>query len=259
MAPRIPYLACPLCDCVSTTAEAAADCSQHPLFQEGLPPVMNWLRCAGCSHIFTDGYFDDDASSMLRSKTLPHQQVGHDMERQRYVAARIIEKVLPYQNSGIWLDIGFGNASLITTAKEFGFSAIGVDLRHDNVEQLKALGIDARCEDFTKMSLNSACSVVSMADVLEHMPYPKMGLAGAWRLLAPGGILFVSMPNSDSPIWTTLNHDRSNPYWGEIEHYHNFSRSRLYDLLEEFGFSPLRYGISERYRACMEVIARRRP
>jgi hypothetical protein len=44
---------------------------------------------------------------------------------------------------------------------------------------------------------------------------------------------------------------------GSIEHYHNFSRSRLYALLRETGFEPVRYGISERYRACMEVIARK--
>lgn len=32
---------------------------------------------------------------------------------------------------------------------------------------------------------------------------------------------------------------------------------RLYELLEEHGFEPLHYSVSERYRACMEVIARR--
>jgi protein O-GlcNAc transferase len=52
--------------------------------------------------------------------------------------------------------------------------------------------------------------------------------------------------------------NNANPYWGEIEHYHNFSRARLYTLLEEFAFKPQSYGISERYRACMEVIATKR-
>jgi hypothetical protein len=46
-----------------------------------------------------------------------------------------------------------------------------------------------------------------------------------------------------------------NPYWGEIEHYHNFSRKRLYALLQNHGFKPADYHISERYRVCMEVIA----
>jgi len=101
-------------------------------------------------------------------------------------------------------------------------------------------------------------SVISMADVLEHMPYPKAGLKAAHRLLRPGGVLFVSMPNMDSMVWRALDASGSNPYWGEIEHYHNFTRQRLYALLDEHGFSPVHYDISERYRCCMEVIAEKR-
>lgn len=40
-----------------------------------------------------------------------------------------------------------------------------------------------------------------------------------------------------------------------LEHCHNFGRSRLWALLEECGFKPAEYGVSERYRACMEVLA----
>jgi hypothetical protein len=35
------------------------------------------------------------------------------------------------------------------------------------------------------------------------------------------------------------------------------TRQRLYDLLDEHGFKPLHDSVSERYRVCMEVIARR--
>jgi hypothetical protein len=61
----------------------------------------------------------------------------------------------------------------------------------------------------------------------------------------------------ESMLWKAMDRQRANPYWAEIEHYHNFGRSRLYALLREMGFEPLRYGISERYRAGMEVIARK--
>jgi 2-polyprenyl-3-methyl-5-hydroxy-6-metoxy-1,4-benzoquinol methylase len=37
-----------------------------------------------------------------------------------------------------------------------------------------------------------------MADVLEHMPFPKTGLAAAHRLRRPDGVLFLSMPNMDN-------------------------------------------------------------
>ena len=66
------------------------------------------------------------------------------------------------------------------------------------------------------------------------------------------------MPNTESVLWFALNQNKVNPYWGELEHFHNFSRSRLYALLEQFGFEPRLYGVSSRYRVGMEVIAIRR-
>ena len=111
--------------------------------------------------------------------------------------------------------------------------------------------------EMAQLQLGRACSVLSMADVLEHLPFPKEGLQTAHRLIEPGGVLFISMPNTESMPWRLMNRAAANPYWGEVEHYHNFSRSRLYRLLEDMGFKPLRYGVSERYRACMEVIAER--
>ena len=115
----------------------------------------------------------------------------------------------------------------------------------------------AYCEDIANLSLPEPADVVSMADVLEHMPFPVESLGVVRKILRPGGVLFLSMPNIDSPVWQNLDRNNANPYWGEIEHYHNFGRERLYKLLSDNGFEPLAYGVSERYRACMEVIAKK--
>ncbi|MEI6498198.1 MAG: methyltransferase domain-containing protein [Actinomycetota bacterium] len=96
-----------------------------------------------------------------------------------------------------------------------------------------------------------------VGDVLEHIPYPKVALAAAHRLLERDGVLFASMPNFETVLWQVLDQNSINPYWSEIEHYHNFSRTRLYELLRETGFEPVAYGISERYRTGMEVVARK--
>jgi hypothetical protein len=71
-------------------------------------------------------------------------------------------------------------------------------------------------------------------------------------------VLFVSMPNYDCMAWRLLDAGNANPYWGELEHFHNFSRARLSALLSEQGFEPVQYAVSERYRVCMEIIARRK-
>jgi SAM-dependent methyltransferase len=257
MSARILFTACPLCAATAMTDLPPADCSRHPLYKPGLPATINWKRCEPCGHVFTDGYFTPEAHALMFGATNDHQKLGADIEYQRLVSARMVEKVLPYADKGVWLDVGFGNGSLVFTAQEYGFAPVGVDLRADNVKMLNAMGIEAHCAELTALVLPRPCAVISMADVLEHMAFPKLGLAAAARLLADDGVLLLSMPNADSMLWRVLDVTKANPYWGELEHYHNFGRARLYALLRETGFEPMRYGVSERYRACMEIVARK--
>ena len=257
MSERVLYSECPLCGHAELTDRMSGDCTGHALYQPSLSPRIRWKSCAACGHVFTEGYYTEAALNLIFGGTHENQKFGHDIENQRQVSARMIEKVLPHAAQGRWLDVGFGNGSLLFTAYEYGFEPVGTDLRSANVDLMNSLGIEAYCSDICALSLDRTCSVVSMADVLEHMPYPKDGLIAAHRLMDEGGVLLISMPNMDNVVWLALDQANSNPYWGEIEHYHNFSRSRLYALLRETGFEPVRYGISERYRLCMEVIARR--
>ena len=53
----------------------------------------------------------------------------------------MVEKVLDYKSSGLWLDVGFGNGSLLFTAQEYSFQPVGLDLRKSNVEDLKMVSI----------------------------------------------------------------------------------------------------------------------
>src|ERR1035438_409383 len=110
---RIPFPACPLCDSHALEDHRTSDCSHHALYQPALPAEMYWKRCASCGHVFTDGYFTPEANALIFGGTNDLQELGHDLERQREVSAGIIEQVLPFASSGIWLDVGFGNGSLL--------------------------------------------------------------------------------------------------------------------------------------------------
>ncbi len=255
---RILFNNCPLCGSASMTDAAIGNCSRHPLFHPSLSETIRWKRCQACTHVFTEGYYTDEACRIIFSKTNENQQVGVNIEQTRGISARMIEKVLPFVSSGPWLDVGFGNGSLLFTAQEYGFKPIGLDLREDNVRRMQEFGVEAHCVDVSRLQLTGDCAVISMADVLEHIPFPKDALIAAQRLLNENGILYISMPNIDAMAWRVLDQQNANPYWGELEHYHNFGRRRLYALLRQYGFEPIRYGISERYRVCMEVIAMKR-
>jgi predicted TPR repeat methyltransferase len=215
------------------------------------------MKCADCAHVFVDGYFTDDAFAILFQRVHEYQSPAwnHD-HNQRLLHARMVASVANHRPDlgGRWLDVGFGNGLLMTTAEEFGFDVMGIDLRAASVRAMIDLGFHAECVDLAVFEAPKF-DVISMADVLEHMPFPKVGLAAAHRLLSDGGLLFLSMPNMDCFAWRSYDHFRTNPYWAELEHFHNFSRKRLYALLEEHGFEPRSYGVSERYFVGMEVIA----
>lgn len=258
---RTLYTGCPLCGSERFHLAFRGDCQKHAMYKPQLPNIMNWMECDDCQHMFIDGPFTEEALGILFSDTLETQKMGFDMHKNRSVSSRMIDKVLMVTKAqGYWLDIGFGNGSLVMTAAEYGFDAVGVDLRKDNVEKLRRLGLEAHDQDIMTFdsSHDGRYSVVSMADVLEHMPYPKQVLEKVHSMMKPDGVLLVSLPNKDSILWNVMTSNGLNSYLAEIEHYHNFGRKRLYALLEETGFEPLRYSVSERYIVGMEVLARKK-
>ena len=85
------YDACPLCDHKEFDHLLEADCAKHKIFNEQFSPTINWNSCGSCNHVFTDGYFTQEACDILFGKTLEHQRVGHNLEGNRLIAARIVD------------------------------------------------------------------------------------------------------------------------------------------------------------------------
>jgi protein O-GlcNAc transferase len=259
-ASRIPYKACPLCKSGKLKAVKSVDCTKYPNFNPALGGTMTWMQCEGCTHVFTQGYFTPEAFALLVSKAHEGQVVGANVEATRKTWATIVEKISSFRPSadGFWLDVGFGDGSLLFTAAEWGYTVVGLDIRTDNVAAMRLIGFEAHAADLTSYSDFGRFDVISFADALEHMPFPTDALAHAHKLLKADGILFLSMPNMDTIVWRAWDQTNVNPYWTEMEHYHNFSRKRLYALCAEYGFVPVHYDVSQRYRSCMEVVFRKK-
>jgi 2-polyprenyl-3-methyl-5-hydroxy-6-metoxy-1,4-benzoquinol methylase len=259
---RILYSECPLCGSTEIAALATVDCTAHPMWREPLEPTMSWVTCGACKHAFTDGYFTDEALAVLFGGTQNRQVVGSEIETQRPVSARMVERVVDavgLPDDKLWLDVGFGNGSLLMTASEFGFDVFGIDLRSQNVAELRNFGFPAHhgtlAAAAAEVGFPTKPTVISMADIVEHEPFPRAVLACARKLIDETGMLLISMPNAGAPLWRFLDALNVNAYWREIEHYHNFTRATLYDQLKRAGFTPVHYAVSERYRCGMEILA----
>jgi protein O-GlcNAc transferase len=252
---RIAYEQCPLCDGADIPYQIEARVTAHPLYKPQLPPTVKWRSCAGCGHVFTEGYFTPEARDIVLSSTEPRDQVGNDAAGRRKGSARIVERVARHVPRGEWLDIASGNASLLFTAAEWGYKVMGTDPRIDNVELLLRLGYLACWNGIEDIEFVDRFSVVSMANALQREPFPRRSLAAAHRLLCQGGVLFLSVPNMDTIEWRLLDAAGANPYWGEIEHCHTFTRERLVGLLDAQGFKVAEYNVGEQEPSVMELIA----
>lgn len=252
---RIDFTGCPLCHSDDCTRLGPSDCTKHPLYKSNLPATINWLACKSCSHVFASGFFGEEALASLYDKTPVSEVAGFDIERKRLSAAKIVQRVARLAKGGTWLDVGFGDASLVFAADEWGYKAVGLDIREDNVKMLNDLGYEAHNLCIELYEPKEKCSVISMVNLLQHVPFPGSAVATASKLLQPGGLLLLTMPNMDSVVWRAMDRERMNPFWSDIEIYHHFTRKRLYQLLIMNGLLPIEYSVSEQHRASMEVLA----
>lgn len=211
------------------------------------------MECEDCKHVFTDGYWDEAELKEVYGVDKPDQTLGGNMDHQREFSMRIVHKIAEKNPNGVWCDAGFGNGSLVFTAAEAGFDAYGIETRPKAVEGMQALGYRAFEGNVLDWDYTGT-QIVSLGDVLEHLPYPKAFL----QKLHNEGVetLYISCPNMDSATWKALDKWMTNPYWAEFEHHHNFTRQRLHSLLEEVGFKPYHYDMSaKRYICNMELYA----
>jgi protein O-GlcNAc transferase len=250
---RRAYDGCPLCG--GESAEFG-----EPFKDKLYRQDIQWMRCTACGHVHAQSYWTAEGLEHISSVMRAEQVFGGELDHQRsvwcMVIHRIVEhlgRVMPLPHEGRWIDVGTGNGSFVFTADEFGYDAIGLDIRPQSINALKLLGYKAELTDVMQYDYSGA-EVVALADILEHVSFPRALLERIRRGMK-NGVLFVSCPNMDSVSWRYNDKRRKNPYWSEAEHLHNFTRKSLTALLRSCGFHVQDYSVSRRYGACMEIIA----
>lgn len=141
-------------------------------------------------------------------------------------AAWLLAQLEALPHGGRVLDLGCGQGFYFPLYARLGLTATGVEPdpapRLEAVRKAKALGfcmVDAPAERLP--FADASFDALVMSEVLEHLRDPAIALAEAARVLAPGGVLLITVPHADYPFsWDPVN-------W----------------LLESLRFCPIRTGI----------------
>ena len=263
------YEGCPLCDGATATLGFANGAS-HALWHEPLPASIEWLRCAACGHIHSRHYWTETGLTEIAKSRSSEASVNPAtaLEARRASWTPVVERVVELlggygaivkrATKPMWVDVGAGDGTLVMTAVDYGFSAIGLEARADLVGRIQKFGFNAMQHDFMSLQFDITPDVLSMTQVLAQMPRPREALRKAAQVLPPGGILVVSTTDVSSSGWKSMNEAGANSYWTEIENHHVFSRDRLIALLADAGFELTAFTIPGRQKADMELYAVRK-
>jgi protein O-GlcNAc transferase len=156
------------------------------------------------------------------------------------------------------VDVGCGDGTLIMTAADSGIAGIGLETRPAAVARIQALGFNALNHDFMTLRFEVTPDVLSMMDVLEQIPLPGEALRKAAQVLRPGGVLVVSTADMSASSWRAMETEKVNPYWTDLERFHNFNREQLLALLRESGFEIGDFSVGDRAPAQVEIYAVRK-
>ena len=176
----------------------------------GAPGSTTWLlrgewryrKCAACSSVWLDplpseawaedfydhGYFEGGGRGGYRDYLADEAQHLANA-RARIELARRFGATSP----GLWLDVGCATGYTLVEARNAGFDVCGVDVspwaRSVAGERFK-LDVYATLSDAAHQHAGQA-SVVTMFQVLEHLPDPIAALKQARACLQPGGLLLI--------------------------------------------------------------------
>jgi 2-polyprenyl-3-methyl-5-hydroxy-6-metoxy-1,4-benzoquinol methylase len=140
------------------------------------------------------------------------------------------------------LDVGCATGKVLEVARESGWDAIGVEISAWAADAARKKGFQVHAGTLEEVRLeDQSIDVVTLFDVLEHIPDPRRTLREVGRLLRPGGAIVVQTPNANGFGPRILYRAKSMIVQPDA-HLILFSPSGLKKMLEEEGFSVIRLG-----------------
>lgn len=198
------------------------------------------LRCKDCGLGVTWPFPSEEEMAKVNQETYQVEERIHIyLTKQLFFETRYRQyasRIKNFVTTGRLLDIGCNIGLFLKVAREEGFSPTGIE-------------INKRCAYFGREKYNveifsdylenikfasDSFEVITLFDVLEHIPNLSEFIEEVRRIIKPGGLVLVQSPNLNS-LMAKLN--KSNWFWlCPPDHLFHFSPGNLSTLLEDHGF-----------------------
>lgn len=185
--------------------------------------------------LYGETYFHNDESGVVG-----YTNYLKDEANIRQTFAGRLKHLGRFIQPGQALDVGCAAGFFLDEAHKQGWLVQGLDVSNFAVEYVKQrFGYDIRQGSLTEVDFPAEhYDLITMWDVIEHVPDPKAYIERAAALLKSGGLFALATPDVDS-LPARLTGKRWVGYKLSEEHVYYFSIRTLSQMLEAAGFEVL--------------------
>lgn len=229
----------PPCPCCGSACRLAGSLRDDRYGEPGRFPL---LRCLACGHHHLSGGAAGLDPARLYGERYPRRAI----DPSRWKPVRLAGW-LAGDRASAWrwvppgvrvLDIGTGLGEALGWHRARGCDAHGTDPDPALAAVAALHGLQVRVGPFDEGQWQPhSFDVITMDQVLEHLPKPQAVLRAAHRLLRPGGRLIVTTPNGQALLRKLLGQRWAQ--WHAPYHLHIFSPASLATTIRSTGFRPV--------------------
>jgi SAM-dependent methyltransferase len=190
------------------------------------------LTAQGLRELYGDGYWRSDSP-----RTIGYGDYRQDEDLYLRTFERRMKFVLRHvPPGGRALDVGAAAGYFVRVAQNHGFDAVGVELSAEIAQHGRdRWGLDIHVGTLDSAPFESqSFDLITMWDVVEHIPDPVALLRKARQLVKPSGALVVETQNIDSRFARLLG--RRWQHYKHAEHLYHFNPDTIDALLARAGF-----------------------
>ena len=151
---------------------------------------------------------------------------------------KIITKIS--DKPGKILDVGCATGIFLNGMEKRGWEGKGIEPNQSAAEYAKQrFGLDVFCGYLFDANLpDDYFDVITIWDVLEHVPDPGQLMCEIYRLLKPGGVVIATLPNGKA--WERFIFKEYWVGWEIPRHYRTYTPTTITNFLKEQSFNDIR-------------------
>jgi SAM-dependent methyltransferase len=182
--------------------------SEHPPFR--------LVECERCGLVYRNPIERAYELDSIYADATPSKELLqglHETQLPAYRAqAKRLLRALGRRGSG--LEIGSYVGGFLAAAREVGLHFEGVDINSEVNTFTRSLGFTVHDGDLESLVMEREVDAIAIWNTFDQLPDPRGAANAAWRLLRPGGVFVVRVPNGE--FYAGLRRGMTRPLTGGL-------------------------------------------